>query len=148
MGTLKFYVYLCIFSFKVFGAKDDSDSSKTAPVNEDIYYDTGMTQDETGKQLPLSDESESKSISEQPNDNPGKQPQTAGDIVNNFKKPFININQDRTGWPEEKLISKLLGKSFAETEGGNSYQSSVRSFGLTFFNIKQSFHRLSFDDNF
>ena len=130
MGTFKFYVYLCIFSFKVFAAEDDSDSSKTAPVYEDIYYDTGMTQDETEKQ-PISDESESKSTAEQTNDNSGKQPQTAGDIVNVFKKPFININQDRTGWPEEKLISKLMGNSFAETEGGNSYQPSVRSFGLT-----------------
>ena len=130
MGTFKFYVYLCIFPFKVFAAEDDSDSSKTAPVYEDIYYDTGMTQDETEKQ-PISDESESKSTAEQTNDNSGKQPQTAGDIVNVFKKPFININQDRTGWPEEKLISKLMGNSFAETEGGNSYQPSVRSFGLT-----------------
>ena len=130
MGSLKFYVYLCIFSFKVVAAKDDSDSSQTAPVNEDIYYVTGMTQDETGKQPPIPDESESKSTAEQTNDNSGKQTQTAGDIVNNFKKPFININQDRTGWPEEKLISKLMGNSFAETEGGNSYQPSVRSFGF------------------
>ena len=130
MGTLKVYFCLCIFSFIVFAAKDDSDSSKTAPVNEDIYYDIGMTQDETGKQPPISDESESKSTAEQTNDNSGKQPQTAGDIVNVFKKPFININQDRTGWPEEKLISKLMGNSFAETEGGNSYQPSVRSFGF------------------
>ena len=53
------------------------------------------------------------------------------DIVNTFKKPFININQVRNGWPEESLILKIMGTSPDNIEeGGTPYQSSVRSFGF------------------
>ena len=136
MGIFKFYVYLCIFSFKVFAAEDDSDSSKTAPVYEDIYYDQGMTQDETEKQPPISGASDSKSTqdstAEQNDANSGKQPQMAGDIVNTFKKPFISLNQGRIGWPEEELIEKLMGISHVDmAEESISYKPSVRLFGFT-----------------
>ena len=123
MGTLKFYVYLCILPIAFCQVKDDPGGS-IEPESEDFYYEEG-----TGKQPPVSEGSESKSTAQQIDT--GKQSQSAGDIVNVFKKPFINLNQDRRGWPEEKLIFKLMGSSFAETEGGNSYQPSVRSFGFT-----------------
>lgn len=125
MGTLKFYVYLCILPIAFCQVKDDPGGS-IEPESEDFYYEEG-----TGKQPPASEGSESKPTEQQTDDNSGKQSQSAGDIVNVFKKPFINLNQDRRGWPEEKLIFKLMGSSFAETEGGNSYQPSVRSFGFT-----------------
>ena len=126
MGTLKFYVYLCILpSTCICQVKDDPGGS-IGPESGDYHYEDG-----TGKQPPVSEGSESKSTAQQTDDNSGKQTQSAGDIVNVFKKPFINLNQDRRGWPEEKLIFKLMGSSFAETEAGNSYQPSVRSFGFT-----------------
>ena len=131
MDTLRFYVYLCIFQIKGFPAEDASDSSKIAPVYEDIYV-----ADETGKQPPTSDGSESKSSQEsaveQSDDDSGKQPAMAGDILNTFKKPFININQGRNGWPEENLILKLMGGHSDDiAEGGTPYQLSVRSLGFT-----------------
>ena len=122
MGTLKFYVYLYILPITICQVKDDPGGSIEQEY-ENFY------EEETGKQPP--EGSESKSTAQQTDDNTGKQSQSAGDIVNVFKKPFINLNQDRRGWPEEKLIFKLMGRSFAETEGGNSYQPSVRSFGFT-----------------
>ena len=134
MGTLKFYVYLCILpSTCICQVKDDPGGS-IGPESGDYHYEDG-----TGKQPPVSEGSESKSTAQQTDDNSGKQTQSAGDIVNVFKKPFINLNQDRRGWPEEKLIFKLMGSSFAEIEGGNSYQPSVRSFG---FIIKVFTHNL------
>ena len=121
MGTFKFYVYLCIFPTTICQVKDESGGSGW--FEEDINHDDG-----TGKQPPISDGSESKSSQDFTTEH---RPQMAGAIGNTFKKPFINLNQERTGWPEEKLISKLMGNTFAETEEGNSYQPSVRSFGLT-----------------
>ena len=125
MGTLKFYVYLCILPITcICQVKDDPGGSIEQEYEN--FYEEG-----TGKQLSVSEGSESKSTAQQTDDNTGKQTQSAGDIVNVFKKPFINLNQDRRGWPEEKLIFKLMGSSMAETEAGNAYQPSVRSFGFT-----------------
>ena len=65
-------------------------------------------------------------------ENSVKEPHMGGDIVNTFKKPFININQVRNGWPEENLILKIMGTSQDDIEeGGTPYQSSVRSLGFT-----------------
>ena len=65
-------------------------------------------------------------------DNSRKEPNMAEDIVNTFKKPFININQVRNGWSEENLILKIMGTSYDDIEeGGIPYQSSVRSLGFT-----------------
>lgn len=50
------------------------------------------------------------------------------------RRPFININQIRNGWPEENLILKLMGTSYDDTEeGGIPYQPSVRSIGFNIF---------------
>ena len=139
MGTFKFYVYLCIFPTTICQVKDDSGGSIEL-IYEDTNHDDG-----TGKQPPISDGSGSKSTqdstAEQSDDNSGKQPQMAGDIVNTFKKPFININQGRIGWPEENLIQKLMGISNVDMEEGSTpYKSSVRSFGFTTqFNTPKKF---------
>ena len=115
MSTLKCYVLLCIFPIKVF------------PVYEDIYH-----ADKPRKEPSNSDGIESKSTTEQSDDKSEKEPHMPGGIVNTFKKPFININQVRNGWPEESLILKIMGTSPDNIEeGGTPYQSSVRSLGFT-----------------
>ena len=112
MGTLKFYIYLCIFS------KSSFSKEATVAVDGEKYYEW---EEQTG-----SDESKETAPVGKAADTEGKPATNLGSLVNVFKKPFIVRGQDRKGWEEEALIFKLFGQSYAETDTGNSYRATVR----------------------
>ena len=118
MGTLKFYIYLCIFPTIIF-----SSDSKTVASDEEKNSDY----DHTWSEQPGSDGIEEKYTPEKGDDTRGKTAQNLGSLVNVFKKPFIVKDQDREGWEEEKLLFKLFGRSSMEMDTGNSYNAYVRS---------------------
>ena len=119
MGTVKFYIYLCIFSKSIF--------SKEAAVAVGAEKLSEWEEEQLGP-----DGSEGAAPAGKAADTEGKTTANLGSLVNVFKKPFIVRGQDRKGWEEEALIFELFGQSSMEVETGNAYQPTVRSVSLFF----------------
>ena len=118
MGTLKVYIYLCIFSITIF-----SSDSKTVASDEEKY---SLDYEQAFEEQLGSKGNEEAPPAGKGDDTDGKTTANLGSLVNVFKKPFIVRGQDRKGWEEEALIFKLFGQSYAETDSGNSYRATVR----------------------
>ena len=124
MGTLKFYIYLCIFSTSIFLS-----NSKTVTSDEEKH---SLDYEQALEEQLGSKGNEEASSAGKGDATEGKPTTNLGSVMNVFKKPFIVRGQDRKGWEEEALIFELFGQSSIEVETGNAYQPTVRSFSLFF----------------
>lgn len=146
---MKFCIYLCTFSTRIFsvtGESDDSETQATVTATATVpAIDTAAinTEKDGVSAGDTSLESEWSTATENSDATGAKTTGAAGDVTgaktvdsasslrNVFKKPFINKDLPREGWVEEKLLVKLMGISSDEMgDPALEYKPTIRSMGF------------------